>query len=79
MRFIRYSVGNSAPRYGWVFQDHVGPIEGEPFGEYRRLEAGMPIERVKLHAPVHPGKIIAVGRNYVEHAKERGVDVPEIP
>ena len=26
-----------------------------------------------------PGKIIAVGRNYVDHAKERGVDVPEIP
>ena len=79
MRFIRYSVGDAAPRYGWVFQDHVGPIEGEPFGEYRRLEAGMPLERVKLHAPVHPGKIVAVGRNYAEHAKERGVDVPEIP
>ena len=41
--------------------------------------AGMPIERVHLHAPLKPGKIIAVGRNYVEHAKERGVDVPEIP
>jgi 2-keto-4-pentenoate hydratase/2-oxohepta-3-ene-1,7-dioic acid hydratase in catechol pathway len=79
MRFIRYSVGDEKPRYGWVFQDKVGPIEGEPFGEYRRLEAGMPLDRVRLHAPVLPGKIIAVGRNYAEHAKERGVDVPEIP
>jgi 2-keto-4-pentenoate hydratase/2-oxohepta-3-ene-1,7-dioic acid hydratase in catechol pathway len=79
MRFVRYTVGDEKPRYGWVFQDKVGAIEGEPFGEYRRLEAGMPLERVRLLAPVLPGKIIAVGRNYAEHAKERGVDVPEIP
>ncbi len=79
MRFVRFSVGSEAPRYGWVYQDHVGPIDGDPFGEYRRLEAGMPIERVRLHAPLKPGKIIAVGRNYVDHAKERGVEVPEIP
>ncbi len=79
MRFVRYSVGVESPRYGWVFQDHVGAIEGDPFAGYRRLEAGMPLERVKLHPPVKPGKIIAVGRNYAEHAKERGVDVPEIP
>jgi 2-keto-4-pentenoate hydratase/2-oxohepta-3-ene-1,7-dioic acid hydratase in catechol pathway len=79
MRFIRYSVGESKPRYGWIFQDKVGPIEGEPFGEFRRLEAGMPLDRVRLLAPVIPGKIVAVGRNYVDHAKERGVDVAEIP
>ena len=79
MRFVRFSVGNEPPRYGWVYQDHVGPIDGDPFGEYRRLEAGLPLERVRLHAPLKPGKIIAVGRNYVDHAKERGVDVPEIP
>jgi 2-keto-4-pentenoate hydratase/2-oxohepta-3-ene-1,7-dioic acid hydratase in catechol pathway len=79
MRFIRYSVGESKPRYGWIFQDKVGPIEGEPFGEFRRLEAGMPLDRVRLLAPVIPGKIVAVGRNYVDHAKERGADAPEIP
>ena len=39
----------------------------------------MPLDRVRLHAPVVPGKIIAVGRNYVEHAREQNVDVPEIP
>ena len=79
MRFVRYSVGDARPGYGWVFQEKVGPIEGDPFSEYRRLEAGMPLDRVKLYAPVMPGKIIAVGRNYAEHARERGADVPEIP
>jgi 2-keto-4-pentenoate hydratase/2-oxohepta-3-ene-1,7-dioic acid hydratase in catechol pathway len=79
MRFIRYSVGENDPRYGWIFQDKVGPIEGEPFGEYRRLEAGMPLDRTRLLAPVIPGKIIAVGRNYIDPTKERESEVPEIP
>lgn len=79
MRFVRYSVGEDKPRYGWLFQDKVGALEGDMLGEYRRLEASMPLDRVRLAAPVLPGKIVAVGRNYAEHAKERGVDVPEIP
>ena len=29
--------------------------------------------------PVRPSKIIAVGRNYVEHARELGNEVPEVP
>lgn len=29
--------------------------------------------------PVRPGKIVCVGRNYVEHAKELGNDVPAEP
>ncbi len=79
MRFVRFSYANDGPRYGWIFQDKVGPLEGDLLGEYRRLEAGLPLESVRLHAPVLPGKIIAVGRNYAEHAQERGVDVPDIP
>ena len=79
MRFIRYRTGSEQPRYGWIYQDRVGPIEGLPFGEFRRLEAEMPLHMVHLLAPVIPGKIICVGRNYAEHAKEQNVEVPEIP
>ncbi len=79
MRFIRYRTGNDAPRYGWVFEDRVGPIEGEPFGEFRRLEAEIPLHMVRLLAPVIPGKIICVGRNYAEHAREQGFEPPEVP
>lgn len=79
MRFIRYRTGSDAPRFGWVYEDKVGPIEGVPYGEYRRLEAEIPLHVVRLLAPVQPGKIICVGRNYAEHAREQNVDVPEIP
>ncbi len=79
MRFIRYQTGSDAPRYGWVYEDKIGPIEGAPFGEFRRLDAEIPMHMARLLAPVQPGKIICVGRNYAEHAREQNVEVPEIP
>jgi 2-keto-4-pentenoate hydratase/2-oxohepta-3-ene-1,7-dioic acid hydratase in catechol pathway len=79
MKFIRYQSGVNLPRFGWIHGDMVGPVEGTPYGEYRRLEADIPLERVRLLAPLIPGKIICVGRNYVEHAREHGAEVPEVP
>ena len=56
MRFVRYQTKTEAPHYGWVFEDRIGLLEGSPFGEYRRLEADIPLESVHLFAPVNPGK-----------------------
>ncbi|MGK2858043.1 MAG: fumarylacetoacetate hydrolase family protein [Thermoanaerobaculia bacterium] len=39
----------------------------------------MPLDEARLLAPVTPGKIVAVGRNYAEHAKELGNEVPAEP
>lgn len=79
MRFIRYQHGKAAPGFGWVLDDMIGPLEGSPFREFRRLEATIPLEEVRLLPPVEPTKIICVGRNYVAHAQEHGSEVPEIP
>lgn len=79
MRIVRYQTKNEPPRTGWILEGQVGPIEGNIFGEYRRLKVDTPLESVRLLAPVLPGKIICVGRNYVEHAKELGNEVPKVP
>jgi len=79
MRIVRYQIGSDAPRYGWVHEDQLGEIEGDPFGNYMRREATMSVSGVKLLSPVVPSKILCVGRNYVEHAKELGNVVPKIP
>jgi len=39
----------------------------------------MPLTAVELLAPVTPSKIVCVGRNYREHAKELGNEVPQEP
>jgi 2-keto-4-pentenoate hydratase/2-oxohepta-3-ene-1,7-dioic acid hydratase in catechol pathway len=81
MRVIRYESleGKSKPRYGWILENKVGEISGNIFGRYGRKEAETPFSDVRLLAPCEPSKIICVGRNYVEHAKELGNEVPKVP
>jgi 2-keto-4-pentenoate hydratase/2-oxohepta-3-ene-1,7-dioic acid hydratase in catechol pathway len=79
MRFVRYQYGSSAPTYGWMLGDRVGPLDGSPVGDYRRLDADTPLEKVRLLAPILPGKIICVGRNYAEHAREHDEEIPDVP
>lgn len=78
MKILRYWSANKL-QTGWYNDGLVGPIEGDIFTEFRRLEAKLPLDKVKLAAPVNPGKIICIGRNYGAHAAEHGVEVPQIP
>ena len=79
MRIVRYQQKNQPPRYGWVFEENIGEIEGSIYEEYRRHEATIPIADVKLLTPCLPSKIVCVGRNYAEHAKELGNEIPKLP
>src|SRR5678816_1301471 len=80
MRIVRFQTPDSKkPKYGWLLDDKVGEISGNVFGRYQRKEALTPLSDVKLLAPSEPTKIVCVGRNYVEHAKELGNEVPKVP
>ena len=79
MRLARYQTKTEPPQYGWVDNDFIGRIDGNPFGEFQRSEASIPINTVQLLPPVMPGKIICVGRNYAEHIKETNAEVPTTP
>ena len=79
MRFVRYQLKNEEPRAGWLHEGLIGTIDGSIFGEFRRNDAYIPLEDVRLLAPVLPSKILAIGRNYAAHAKEHGAEVPESP
>jgi 2-keto-4-pentenoate hydratase/2-oxohepta-3-ene-1,7-dioic acid hydratase in catechol pathway len=79
MRIVRFQAGSDEPKYGWMLEDRIGEIQGDVFGEYRRREAKIPQADVQLAAPCKPGKILCVGRNYVDHARELGNEVPKVP
>lgn len=81
MRVIRYESmdGKSKPRYGWVLDNKVGEISGNIFGRYGRKEAETSLAEIRLLAPCEPSKIVCVGRNYVEHAREMGNETPKVP
>ena len=83
MRIARYShdgevafgVVEGDPDEGLVLAD----IASHPFGPISFTGARRSYAAVKLLAPVLPSKVVAIGKNYAEHASEMDSDVPEQP
>ncbi len=59
----------------WVSPEGDGFREIDP----ESCELGPRVEIEKLLAPVEPGKIVAIGLNYSDHAAELGLDRPAEP
>lgn len=78
MRVLRFKK-DGIEKYGWVHEGLIGEIDGDPFGDYRRKEAYLPLDEVEILPPTEPSKIVCVGRNYAAHAAEHQADIPEIP
>lgn len=79
MKLLRFRGTDMKENYGWLMDDRIGLIEGDIFGEYRRLDPKIPLKSVELLVPVQPTKVICMGRNYAEHAREKGEELPEVP
>lgn len=57
----------------------VAEIEGHPFGQINFTGQRWALADVRLLSPILPSKVVCVGRNYADHAKELGNDVPKEP
>ncbi len=85
MRYCRFSTSNGS-RYGLIESVNGseqitctaadGPL---PVFDRSDNSTSIPIASVRLLEPVHPSKILCVGRNYADHAKELGNEVPAEP
>ena len=84
MRIARFTTGDGAA-FGVVEGDEqaltVRQIDGHPFAPFQVVGDPLPLAEVRLLAPVLPSKVVAIGRNYAEHAQEMGgeVDLSEPP
>ncbi|MEZ2389180.1 fumarylacetoacetate hydrolase family protein [bacterium RCC_150] len=84
MRIARFVV-DSDPVYGVVEGDSgsevVTVIHGDPFfNGVEPTSVRHKLEDVRLLAPIIPrSKVIGVGRNFAEHARELGNEVPQHP
>ena len=54
-------------------------LDSHPFGELKTTGKSIPLSDVRLLPPMTPTKIVAVGKNYADHAKEMGGEVPAEP
>jgi 2-keto-4-pentenoate hydratase/2-oxohepta-3-ene-1,7-dioic acid hydratase in catechol pathway len=58
----------------------VGKSKVEKLVAEAPIESRFPLERIKLLAPIpQPRKLICVGLNYLDHARETGAEVPKVP
>lgn len=78
-RFIHYGLLETVAGREMITRIFTGSSEQAPvpdeFGPSKKIEP-VPMEEAQLLAPVQPSKIVCVGRNYREHAKELGNEVP---
>lgn len=92
MRIARFAAGDNV-RYGVVDDSESGAtgssglgiaeIAGHPFGPgpdgVQLTGTRYQVADVRLLAPVLPSKVVAIGRNYAEHAAELGNEAPAEP
>ena len=84
MRIARYTTGED-PTYGIVQGDPghelVAEIQGDPlYQPVVPTGVQVPLSEVRLLAPVIPrSKVIGIGKNYADHAKEMGGEAPTEP
>ena len=78
MRIVRYSHQGEVG-FGVHEDETVAEISPHPFGAFEYTGQRLPAVEVRLLAPVLPSKVVAVGRNYAEHARELGNEVPPTP
>ncbi|MGE4283344.1 MAG: fumarylacetoacetate hydrolase family protein [Clostridia bacterium] len=77
MKYVRFNKDNEIS-YGLLERDKVIKLEGDLFGEYKKTHIQYELGEIVLLAPSIPSKIVAVGLNYRDHAKEMGEAIPEV-
>jgi 2-keto-4-pentenoate hydratase/2-oxohepta-3-ene-1,7-dioic acid hydratase in catechol pathway len=80
VKIARFSSGGD-PRFGIVDGDEIVVLRGDPmFAGFDTTEERVALADVKLLAPVIPrSKVVAVGKNFRDHAAEMGSVAPTEP
>ncbi len=85
MRIARFSLSDQIA-FGVVDGDETDPeslritaIDGHPFAPFERTTASFPLGDVRLLPPSLPSKVIGIGKNYADHAREMGGEPPSTP
>ena len=69
-RYVRYTAGGTTS-LGLLDGQTIRQLSGDLFSSPRPTGRSVRLDQAKLLAPVIPGKVIAVGLNYITHLGER--------
>ncbi len=78
MKIARFSYKKKI-RWGAIEDDSIRFLKNSPYKKIEFLQKKIPTSKVKLLPPANPTKVILVGLNYKDHAKELGMKIPAEP
>ena len=78
MKYVRFA-GKNGPRWGVVKEDTVLTLKKAPYDSIEYDGGSVALSGCRLLAPCEPSKIICVGKNYADHAREMGAEPPGFP
>ena len=84
MRWMRFEHDGEVG-VGSVEDGHVRPVAARDLQEVMRGEGtapvgeAVPVDGVRVLAPLRPSKVIVIGNNYVDHIREQGMELPDHP
>jgi 2-keto-4-pentenoate hydratase/2-oxohepta-3-ene-1,7-dioic acid hydratase in catechol pathway len=78
MKIVRFAAEGKT-RYGVLKGSTIQMVEEKPFRRLITTEQYYELKQVQLLSPCTPTKIIALGLNYHDHARELKAPVPESP
>jgi 2-keto-4-pentenoate hydratase/2-oxohepta-3-ene-1,7-dioic acid hydratase in catechol pathway len=79
-RYVRVKTTQGQIYYGLLQPDRrVQVLDAPPWLQGQPTESSLAPETYQLLAPCAPSKVVAVGKNYRNHAAEMGSSVPEEP
>ena len=65
--------------YAVMDGDMLRPLVGEPFEKIEQDGRCVALTEARLLAPCRPGKVVAVGLNYLDHIREMNDPMPDEP
>ncbi|WP_027339465.1 fumarylacetoacetate hydrolase family protein [Halonatronum saccharophilum] len=78
MKFIRFQKGEDI-YYGMINGQRIKGLDGDIYSNYGLTNREYFLDEVEVLPPSDPSKIVCVGLNYKDHAKELEMELPEDP
>ncbi|MGE5674275.1 MAG: fumarylacetoacetate hydrolase family protein [Mycobacterium leprae] len=78
MQFVRF-LSPEGPRWGQLDANTILELNDAPYSGGKATGRTFALQGVRLLPPVVPSKIVCIGKNYADHAAERGGTAPTTP
>lgn len=78
MKLARFEIDGRA-EYGRIEGEQLVELDGSYFGGAKPTGRKYPLAQARLLCPTIPSKVVCLGLNYRDHAKEMGKPIPQEP